>query len=176
MTNHVDVSTLPPPLTQCVHQFTNIAIESPQLDQHVQVAQAVMLLCLTHGELQNELYCQLIKQTSPHPAQHRSPVQNFLLCGGSSWFLCDATPTSPTNPGDTELSDSKLNPAPYVLLQGWQLLSMAMSLFLPKQRVLWYLKAHLARHADSRYGRHSGELGLNISVMIFKYKIKYEIN
>ena len=63
--------------------------------------------------------------------------------------MCDASPTSPTN-SVMDLSESKLNPVNYVLMQGWQLLAMAISLYLPKQSVLWYLKAHLHRNADPR--------------------------
>ena len=49
-----------------------------------------------------------------------------------------------------DLTDCKLNPAPHVLTQGWQLLSLAMSLFMPKQTVMWLIKVHLHRHADPR--------------------------
>lgn len=73
-----------------------------------------------------------------------------LLCGSHSWFTCDASPTSPTN-SLMDLSDSKLNPNNSVFVQGWQLLAMCLSLFIPKQSILWYLKAHLQRNADPRY-------------------------
>ncbi|KAK0179545.1 hypothetical protein PV327_005287 [Microctonus hyperodae] len=47
--------------------------------------------------------------------------------------------------------DCKTNPAQYVLVQGWQLLALAISLFLPRNnRLLWYLKLHLQRNADSK--------------------------
>jgi len=39
----------------------------------------------------------------------------------------------------------------FVYLQGWQLLSLAVSLFLPKNsKLLWYLKQHLARNVDTK--------------------------
>lgn len=76
--------------------------------------------------------------------------QSLLLCGKHSWFLCDGSPTSPTA-SVVDLTDSKLNPTSNVMLQGWQLLSMAVSLFLPKQTVTWLLKVHLHRHADTRF-------------------------
>ena len=83
-------------------------------------------------------------------------LQNFLLCGSHSWFLCDASPTSPTNSvGD--LTESKLNPVSHVILQGWQLLAMCVSLFIPRQSVLWFLKAHLQRNADPRYDCTKGD-------------------
>lgn len=47
--------------------------------------------------------------------------------------------------------DCKSNPPSYTFVQGWQLLSLAVSLFVPKNsRILWYLKLHLARNADSK--------------------------
>lgn len=77
--------------------------------------------------------------------------QNLLLCGKHSWYLCRATPTSP--PGSVmDLTDSRLNSAASVILQGWQLLAMCVSLFLPKQSIMWHLKVHLQRNADSRSG------------------------
>ena len=76
--------------------------------------------------------------------------QHFLLCGSHSWFQCDSSPTSPTSSG-IDLPESKLNPSGYVLVQGWQLLSLAVSLFLPRRSILWFLRVHLQRNVDSRY-------------------------
>ena len=77
-------------------------------------------------------------------------VLQSLLCGGHSWFLCDASsPTSPSG-SSVDSSDSRVNPSTYVILQAWQLLCMALPLFLPKQNALWLLQAHLTRHADAR--------------------------
>ena len=39
------------------------------------LAQRLLAQCLEHQELQNELYCQLIKQTSRHPSQPKTAVQ-----------------------------------------------------------------------------------------------------
>ncbi|XP_041353761.1 pleckstrin homology domain-containing family H member 2-like isoform X2 [Gigantopelta aegis] len=136
-------------LFRSVYQFINTVIESPSLDYHVSLAQSILSTCLEHPELQNELYCQLIKQTSRHPGHHKTAVQNLLLCGKHSWFLCDGSPTSPTS-SVMDLSDSKLNPQPHVMLQGWQLMALCVSLFLPKQTIMWLLKVHLHRNADSR--------------------------
>ncbi len=44
-------------------------VESPSIDYHTSLAQNALQVCLTHPELQNEMYCQLIKQTNcrtPH--------------------------------------------------------------------------------------------------------------
>jgi len=77
-------------------------------------------------------------------------LQHFLLCGSHSWFQCDSSPTSPTSSA-LDLPESKLNPPGYVLVQGWQLLTLAVSLFVPRHSVLWFLKVHLQRNVDSRY-------------------------
>ncbi|XP_071081218.1 pleckstrin homology domain-containing family H member 1-like isoform X1 [Haliotis cracherodii] len=136
-------------LFKSMYQFINTVIESPSLEFHVTLAQSILHSCLEHPELQNELYCQLIKQTSRHPGHHKTAMQNLLLCGKHSWFLCDGSPTSPTS-SVMDLSDSKMNPQAHVIMQGWQLMSLCVSLFLPKQSVMWLLKVHLQRHADPR--------------------------
>ncbi|XP_011297112.1 uncharacterized protein CG43867 isoform X2 [Fopius arisanus] len=100
-------------------------------------------------------------------------LQQLLLCATQSLFTCDTQ--SPTSNGAGENADAqstastshsptltqghstsnildcKTNPAQYVLVQGWQLLALAVSLFLPRNnRLLWYLKLHLQRNADSK--------------------------
>uniref|UniRef100_A0A4W6BTL9 Pleckstrin homology domain containing, family H (with MyTH4 domain) member 1 n=1 Tax=Lates calcarifer TaxID=8187 RepID=A0A4W6BTL9_LATCA len=53
--------------------FINVLVESPSVDYHTSLAQNALQVCLTHPELQNEMYCQLIKQTN-----HRTP-HNYSL-------------------------------------------------------------------------------------------------
>uniref|UniRef100_A0A8D0D5I8 Pleckstrin homology domain containing, family H (with MyTH4 domain) member 1 n=1 Tax=Sander lucioperca TaxID=283035 RepID=A0A8D0D5I8_SANLU len=53
--------------------FINVLVESPSVDYHTSLAQNALQVCLTHPELQNEVYCQLIKQTN-----HRTP-HNYSL-------------------------------------------------------------------------------------------------
>uniref|UniRef100_A0A672TCK4 Pleckstrin homology, MyTH4 and FERM domain containing H2 n=1 Tax=Sinocyclocheilus grahami TaxID=75366 RepID=A0A672TCK4_SINGR len=43
--------------------FLNVAIDTPAIDYYVTLAQCALQVCLTHPELQNEIYCQLIKQS-----------------------------------------------------------------------------------------------------------------
>ncbi|KAL8624370.1 hypothetical protein ACOMHN_012770 [Nucella lapillus] len=145
----VDLQHKATELFRTLYQFMNTPIESPSLEFHVGLAQGLLSQCLEHPELQNELYCQLIKQTSRHPSQPKTAVQSLLLCGKHSWFLCDGSPTSPTS-SLVDLTDCKLNPSPHALTQGWQLLALAVSLFMPKQTVTWLIKVHLHRHADPR--------------------------
>ena len=64
----------PPPLSpQSCQLFINVLVESPSIDYHTSLAQNALQVCLTHPELQNEMYCQLIKQT------HRRTPNNYSL-------------------------------------------------------------------------------------------------
>ncbi|XP_060119569.1 pleckstrin homology domain-containing family H member 1-like, partial [Heteronotia binoei] len=58
--------------------FINVPVEAPSIDYHVSLAQTALQVCLTHNELQNEIYCQLVKQTS-RPAQNHSVIQCWQL-------------------------------------------------------------------------------------------------
>lgn len=54
---------------QSCQLFINVLVESPSIDYHTSLAQNALQVCLNHPELQNEIYCQLIKQTNcrtPH--------------------------------------------------------------------------------------------------------------
>ncbi|KAI4474850.1 hypothetical protein M0804_014638 [Polistes exclamans] len=152
--------------------FMSVAVEQAGIDYHVVLAQNALQQCLDQPELQSEFICALVKQTSRH-TQHRLGVQQLLLCATQSLFTCDtqspaangsgenadaqSTASSSHSPPLTQghststILDCKTNPAQYVLIQGWQLLALAVSLFLPRNnRLLWYLKLHLQRNADSK--------------------------
>ncbi|XP_077865827.1 pleckstrin homology domain-containing family H member 1-like [Saccoglossus kowalevskii] len=107
--------------------FMGVTMDTPSIDYHVSLAQNIVQSCLTHPVLQSELYCQLIKQTSKRPH----------IVGK----------TQPSSSSSDHSSDAHKNP---VFLQGWQLLGLCTTLFLPKQKYLCYLKIHLQRHADPR--------------------------
>ncbi|KAK2922223.1 pleckstrin homology domain-containing family H member 2 isoform X1 [Channa argus] len=66
--------------------FINVAIDAPAIDYHVSLAQSALQVCLAHPELQNELFCQLIKQTrrrQPHSLPGPLQGWQFLaLCVG----------------------------------------------------------------------------------------------
>ena len=53
----------------------NVAIESSQAEEHICMIQSIIDTCLHHTELHDELYCQLIVQTSKHPPQQKTAVQ-----------------------------------------------------------------------------------------------------
>lgn len=100
--------------------------------------------------------------------------QQLLLCATQSLFTCDAalassptisttqsvvpgspnhSVTAPSSPATSSLLDHcKANPPTYVFVQGWQLLALAVSLFVPKNtKLLWFLKLHLKRNIDTKY-------------------------
>ncbi|ELR51456.1 Pleckstrin-like protein domain-containing family H member 2, partial [Bos mutus] len=56
--------------------FINAAVDSPAIDYHISLAQSALQICLTHPELQNEICCQLIKQTRwRQPQNQPGPLQ-----------------------------------------------------------------------------------------------------
>ena len=52
----------------------SVAVESAGIDYHVVLAQNALQQCLDNWQLQAELLCALIKQTTPHVA-HKMGVQ-----------------------------------------------------------------------------------------------------
>ncbi|XP_072313979.1 pleckstrin homology domain-containing family H member 1 [Eucyclogobius newberryi] len=63
--------------------FINVLVESPSVDYHTSLAQNALQVCLSHPELQNEIYCQLIKQTNrrtPHTYALTQCWQLLSLC------------------------------------------------------------------------------------------------
>ncbi|KAM6179958.1 pleckstrin homology domain-containing family H member 2 isoform 2-T2 [Erethizon dorsatum] len=60
--------------------FINAAVDSPVIDYHISLAQSALQICLTHPELQNEICCQLIKQTRRRQPQNQpGPLQGWQL-------------------------------------------------------------------------------------------------
>ncbi|XP_032882543.1 pleckstrin homology domain-containing family H member 1 [Amblyraja radiata] len=59
--------------------FINVLVEAPSIDYHVSLAQNALQVCLTHTELQNEIYCQFIKQTSNRQPHNFSLIQCWQL-------------------------------------------------------------------------------------------------
>ncbi|XP_055841558.1 uncharacterized protein CG43867 isoform X4 [Episyrphus balteatus] len=153
--------------------FMSVAVNQPGIDYHVVLAQNALQHCLDIPELQTEMICILTKQTSRHTGQKLSvgvqvnkklgkQTRQLLLCATQSLFTCDtqqggaaqangSSPTSIQAPVLPAIIDCKSNPPAYTFVQGWQLLSLAVSLFVPKSsRLLWYLKLHLSRNADTK--------------------------
>ncbi|XP_044728527.1 uncharacterized protein CG43867 isoform X4 [Chrysoperla carnea] len=161
-------------LFKCCQLFMSVAVEQAGIDYHVVLAQNALQQCLDVPDLQTELMCALVKQTSKHTTHKLGvqvnravsklkPSRQLLLCATQSLFTCDSasgtsagvatqkgSPTSIQAP-PAPILDCKTNPPTYSFVQGWQLLALAVSLFVPKNnRLLWYLKLHLQRNADSK--------------------------
>lgn len=64
---------------QSCQLFINVLVESPSVDYHTSLAQHALQVCLTHPELQNEMYCQLIKQTNRRTTHNYSLTQVSLV-------------------------------------------------------------------------------------------------
>uniref|UniRef100_A0A8C5LKQ7 Pleckstrin homology domain containing, family H (with MyTH4 domain) member 1 n=1 Tax=Jaculus jaculus TaxID=51337 RepID=A0A8C5LKQ7_JACJA len=64
---------------QSCQLFINVPVEAASVDYHVSLAQTALQVCLVHPELQSEIYCQLMKQTSCRPPQKYSLMQCWQL-------------------------------------------------------------------------------------------------
>ncbi|XP_065158383.1 uncharacterized protein CG43867-like isoform X5 [Atheta coriaria] len=124
-------------LFKCLQLFMSAAVDQAGIDYHVVLAQNALQQCLDMPELQAELVCALVKQTSksaPLPKLGVQAVQEEKY----------------KEHKESHHKDHK-GPPSFSLLQGWQLLALAVSLFVPKSsRLLWFLKLHLQRNADNR--------------------------
>lgn len=59
--------------------------------------------------------------------------------------------SGPNNAVNSANPQDKANPATHVFIQGWMLMSLAVSIFVPKSsKLLWFLRAHFARNKDSK--------------------------
>ncbi|XP_023611618.1 LOW QUALITY PROTEIN: pleckstrin homology domain-containing family H member 1 [Myotis lucifugus] len=66
-------------LFKCCQLFINVPVEAASVDYHVSLVQRALQVCLVHPELQSEIYCQLMKQTSCRPPQKYSLTQCWQL-------------------------------------------------------------------------------------------------
>lgn len=53
-------------IQQSCHLFMSVAVNQPGIDYHIVLAQNALQQCLDMSELQAEIICALIKQTSKH--------------------------------------------------------------------------------------------------------------
>lgn len=80
---------LPVPIVipfQSCQLFINVPVEAASVDYHVSLAQTALQVCLVHPELQSEIYCQLMKQTSCRPPQKYSLMQVGTGWGHNNWL------------------------------------------------------------------------------------------
>lgn len=100
-------------------------------DEHITLIQSIMDRCMRKESLLNELYLQLIKQTTDHP----DPNSRFV----HFYYFCDHF--FPRN--------FIIHSSHRVNLRHWALLSLACSVILPTQKVVRkYLIGHLKRCAS----------------------------
>jgi len=124
---------------QSIRLYSTTPLNEKAIDYHISLAQDTIQSCFNHTELQTEIYCQLIKQTNKGKSQNsnRKQIQQ-LLTGQSDW-------KASLKRGD--VSDS--SPVPeFTYIQCWHLLALCCSLFLPKLKILWLLKAHLKKWSN----------------------------
>ncbi|XP_066133344.1 pleckstrin homology domain-containing family H member 1 [Saccopteryx bilineata] len=84
---HTSLTTLPSEALQTealklfksCQLFINVPVEAASVDYHVSLAQTALQVCLAHPELQSEIYCQLMKQSSCRPPQKHSLTQCWQL-------------------------------------------------------------------------------------------------
>uniref|UniRef100_A0A6P7F523 Uncharacterized protein CG43867-like isoform X5 n=1 Tax=Diabrotica virgifera virgifera TaxID=50390 RepID=A0A6P7F523_DIAVI len=136
-------------LFKCLQLFMSAAVDQAGIDYHVVLAQNALQQCLDMPELQSEIICALVKQTSKSAPLPKLGVQV------STQKLLKKSATQEEKYKEhkecyKEHKDPK-GPPIYTLLQGWQLLALAVSLFVPKNSMLlWFLKLHLQRNAENR--------------------------
>lgn len=66
----------------------SVPLDSSGIDYHVALAQNALQLCLEHSELQGELLCALVKQTSrtmsykssPHTSRALNKIKHSRVC------------------------------------------------------------------------------------------------
>ncbi|CAL9686735.1 unnamed protein product [Knipowitschia caucasica] len=59
--------------------FINVLVEAPSVDYHTSLAQNALQVCVSHPELHNEIYCQLIKQTNERATHNYALTQCWQL-------------------------------------------------------------------------------------------------
>ena len=108
-------------------------------------------------------YC-LLKERPDITKFHLYIFQSFLM-NATQLFNCDGATKSPPGsggppPGGRPASPNlsavggadKSNPATHVFIQGWMLMAVAVSIFVPRSsKLLWFLRNHFARNKDSKY-------------------------
>ena len=105
-------------------------------------------------------YC-LLKERPDITKFHLYIFQSFLM-NATQLFNCDGATKSPPGSGapppgrpaspNLSAQGDKSNPATHVFIQGWMLMAVAVSIFVPRSsKLLWFLRNHFARNKDSKY-------------------------
>lgn len=120
-------------LYKSVQLFSQVKINMTSgIEYHVALAQGSIELCLDYTELQNEFYCQLIKLSNSS-----NQNANKLM--------------RPDSFNRTRHEDN------HTALQALQLFAISISIFIPKGKLLWFVKHFLRRQSDeqSNLGRYA---------------------
>lgn len=156
-THHIDLNTQKTYPINCT--------VSPKLSHHQDLSSLI---------LKNISNWPLFSNIPPTTRNTNNSFQQLLLCATQSLFTCEtATPSINSTTSDQQIALSNIQasqeekykehkecykehkdpkgPPIFTLLQGWQLLALAVSLFVPKSSMmLWFLKLHLQRSAENR--------------------------
>ncbi|KAG7250976.1 hypothetical protein CRUP_020163, partial [Coryphaenoides rupestris] len=95
--------------------FINVAIDAPAIDYHVSLAQSALQVCLAHPELQNEFFCQLIKQTrkrqphgQPGPLQVHTATTGWRTEVGKYAIYCQRSLERTQQKGERQARPSRM--------------------------------------------------------------------
>ncbi|KAI2798972.1 Pleckstrin y domaincontaining H member 2 [Blomia tropicalis] len=162
----IELKTEAVKLFKSIQLFTSVPIDNSAIDYHVSVVQNSLKICFEHVDLQSELYFQLIKQSTPckELAHLNTNAIHTFLCSPQSIFnQCETTSgannepsssekSSPSSSSEQQIPTTGLNASKYstMFLQCFQFLSVMVSIFEPKNQVLWLLKHHLNRTKDQK--------------------------
>ncbi|XP_065563774.1 uncharacterized protein CG43867-like [Artemia franciscana] len=144
-----------------------VGLQIPDLQTEllsILIKQTSRVLILPGGASNPRSGVQVQSKNTLHKIKHS---RQFLLCATQSLFACEAQKGSPTSSTNTASSNpgvftptqtnligappEKSTPPAHVILQGWQLLALAVSLFVPKShKLLWFLRVHLRRNAEPK--------------------------
>ena len=128
-------------LFKSIQLFTSVAIDFSAIEYHVSLIQNSLQLCLDHPELQDELFCQLIKQTS-------LPSSKFKTISTIPYYHNQQSSSDSSHKLSSSLLSKEKEDNDYSFKQAFQFLSLAISLFTPKGKILWLLKHHLKRNEN----------------------------
>ena len=83
----VELKELAKSLFRDLQRFINKKIDSSSMEFHIPLAQKIIGQCLTHSKLQDEIYCQLLRQMSGHTVPTAAPVLQVCTCVVHTLYL-----------------------------------------------------------------------------------------
>lgn len=144
-------------LFKSVQLIVSVPIDFSAIDYHVTLIQNCLQVCFDYPRLQSELFYQLIKQSNTE-SDHKHQSSGMFDCSANSLFKCDNSALkSSTTSSDSSINDSVARKLATISLQCFQFLAITISIFIPKNQVLWLLKHHIDRCKDpnSELGKYA---------------------